>query len=517
MKKYFQKGDIDGFFGLFIDNLLQLMVIYELCIHFLNFPTDLVIQKILPGSALSILLGNLYYSHQAKKLMEKENRDDVTALPYGINTPSVFAFIFFVMAPVYFKSENTTLAWQAGLFACLLSGLMEVFGSFIGDFIRKNTPRAALLSPLAGIAITFICMGFVFRIFNSPVIALIPMFLIIITYASRITLPLRLPGGLVAMIVGIAIAWISYATGMSDFKPKNISTELAFHPPVWSIGDIFSLLQEKEFWGYMAIIFPMGLFNIIGSLQNLESAEAAGDTFETRPSLLVNGLGTVSASLFGSPFPTTIYIGHPGWKNMGARASYSAINGIVIAIFCFAGALTFLINYIPLEAVLGIILWIGIIMMSQSFQDTPKEHYLAIAIGLIPCLAAWTFLLIDGSVGAAGSSLFKLQQALALRDIHIGGVIALNQGFLVTSMIYAAATVYIIERKFKLAAIWILTASVCSFFGVMHAYELTEKAVNPVIGFNASPSYALLYLILAFVLYSFDFIKKDSNESITKV
>ena len=512
MKKYFHKGDIDGFFGLFIDNLLQLMIIYELCIHFLQFPTDLVIQKILPGSALSILLGNLYYSYQAKKLMEKENRDDVTALPYGINTPSIFAFIFFVMGPVYFKTENTNLAWQAGLFACFLSGLMELAGSFIGDFIRRNTPRAALLSPLAGIAITFICMGFVFRIFNNPVIALIPMFLIILSYASRITFPLRLPGGLVAMTVGVAIAWISYASGFNHFTPKAIDTCFSFTPPVWSVGDLFSLLQEKEFWGYMAIIFPMGLFNIIGSLQNLESAEAAGDNFETKPSLMVNGAGTIVASLFGSPFPTTIYIGHPGWKNMGARASYSTINGIVIALFCFAGCLSYVIKFIPIEAVLGIILWIGIIMMSQSFQDTPKRHYLAIAIGLIPCLAAWAFILIDGSVSATGSSLFKMKEALAMRDIHIGGLISLNQGFLIISMIYAAATVFIIDKKFKIASIWILAASVCSFFGIIHAYELSEQAVNPVIGLNAAPQYALLYLILALLLLSLHYFKVGQNE-----
>ena len=314
------------------------------------------------------------------------------------------------------------------------------------------------------------------------------------------------------MTVGVAIAWISYASGFSHFTPKTIDTGFSFTPPVWSVGDLFSLLQEKEFWGYMAIIFPMGLFNIIGSLQNLESAEAAGDNFETKPSLFVNGAGTIIASLFGSPFPTTIYIGHPGWKNMGARASYSAINGIVIALFCFAGCLTYVIKFIPIEAVLGIILWIGIIMMSQCFQDTPKRHYLAIAIGLIPCLAAWAFILIDGSVSAAGSSLFKMKEALAMRDIHIGGLISLNQGFLIISMIYAAATVFIIDKKFKAASIWILAAAACSFFGIIHAYELTEKAVNPIIGLNAAPQYALLYLILAILLLTLHYFKVGQNE-----
>jgi AGZA family xanthine/uracil permease-like MFS transporter len=287
---------------------------------------------------------------------------------------------------------------------------------------------------------------------------------------------------------------------------------LSFYPPIWSGGDLFSVISSEQFWGFMAIIFPMGLFNIIGSLQNLESAEAAGDSFKTMPSLLANGTGTVAASFFGSPFPTTIYIGHPGWKNMGARASYSAINGIVIAILCFIGGLGFLINYIPMEAVLGIILWIGIIIMAQSHSDTPSKHYLAIALGLIPCLAAWAFILIDGTAAVSGKSLMDIKDALLNRDIYLEGVIALEKGFLVTSMIYAAAAVYIIERKFNIAAGWIAAAAIMSFFGVIHAFELTEHAVNPVIGFNASPKFTLLYLMTAFILFGLHYYLKITGQ-----
>jgi AGZA family xanthine/uracil permease-like MFS transporter len=63
---------------------------------------------------------------------------------------------------------------HAGLFACLLNGLMEIAGAFVGDQVRRVTPRAGLLSSLAGIAITFIAMGFVFQIFASPAVALVP-------------------------------------------------------------------------------------------------------------------------------------------------------------------------------------------------------------------------------------------------------------------------------------------------------------------------------------------------------
>ena len=322
---WFVRGDLDGFFGLFIDNLLQLMLITSLCPLVCGFPVDLVLYRILPGAAVSILAGNLFYAWQARRLMRATGRTDVTALPYGINTVSLLAFIFLVMGPIYQATKNPTLAWQAGLFACFLNGLMEIVCAFFGDWVRRHTPRAALLSALAGIAITFIAMGFVFQIFASPLIALLPMLLILFTYASRTRLPFGLPGGFMAVLVGVALAWMLRAFGKPYFQPATGAFALGLHFPIPVPGDLFALLTNATGWQYLSVIFPMGLFNVVGSLQNLESAEAAGDRYETRSSLLVNGVCSVVAALFGSTFPTTIYIGHPGWKAMGARSGYSAV------------------------------------------------------------------------------------------------------------------------------------------------------------------------------------------------
>jgi AGZA family xanthine/uracil permease-like MFS transporter len=509
----FVRGDIDGFFGLFIDNLVQLMVIYALCSFVLEFPPELVVGRILPGAALSIIIGNIFYAWQAKKLMDATGRDDVTALPYGINTPSVFAFIFFVMVPVYFGSgKNVTLAWQAGLFACFTSGLMEIAGAFVGDVIRRRTPRAALLAPLAGIAITFICMGFVFRIFQNPAIAFIPMLLILIAYGSRVALPLGMPGGLVAVLVGVAIAWISRAAGMDYFPVAESAAVVGIYPPTPVFSDVFSMLNSEQFWGYMAIIVPMALFNIIGSLQNLESAEAAGDSYATRPSLLCNGIGTVVASLFGSPFPTTIYIGHPGWKAMGARAGYSMLNAVVIGLLCFTGGIVLVQKLVPLEATLGILLWIGIIIMAQSFESVPKKHYLALAVGLVPCFGAWAYVLIDGAVGASGKTLYEVAGELAKRDIYIEGVIAMNQGFLLSSMILAAVMVCVVDRDFKRGAIWLAAGAACSFVGLIHAYEFTETGVVNKFGFMAAPEFTVTYALSALIMLGMGMLKSEAAE-----
>ncbi|MEO0601568.1 MAG: NCS2 family permease, partial [Myxococcota bacterium] len=132
--KWFVRGDIDGFFGLALDNLIQLLVIDSLCRFVLGLPDDLVYGRILPGAAVSLVVGNAYYARQAMQLARTTGRDDVCALPYGINTVSLFAHVFLVMLPAKFAAtaagadDPARVAWQAGLFACLGSGLLELSG-----------------------------------------------------------------------------------------------------------------------------------------------------------------------------------------------------------------------------------------------------------------------------------------------------------------------------------------------------------------------------------------------------
>ena len=124
----FARKDIDGFFGLAIDNIVQLILIVSLCKMLCGMPDELIFGVILPGAAISILLGNLFYSWQARRLAINTQKDDVTALPYGINTVSLFAFIFFIMAPVYNDTKDPYLVWKIGMIACFLSGIIEMLG-----------------------------------------------------------------------------------------------------------------------------------------------------------------------------------------------------------------------------------------------------------------------------------------------------------------------------------------------------------------------------------------------------
>lgn len=380
------RGDLDGFFGLMVDNLVQVLLIIDLCKFVAGLPDELIYQRILPGVGVSLLIGSLFYGLQARAVARKTNNPTCTALPYGINTPSVIAYAFFVMGPVYNETGDGNLAWIAGLCACLVSGMIEFVGAFFAEHLRRNTPRAALLGVLAAVGITFIAADFALQIFTSPLVGMLPLAFLLLAYFAHYKFPLGLPGGLLAILFGTAMAWATSlgnieAVGSVTMSSEAVSSSLSSDNVGW-MAPVFVGQQLWEFLLnhpnlillYLTVSIPMGIINVIGSLQNIESAEAGGDQFPTAPSLAVNGIGTIAAGLFGSCFPTTIYIGHPGWKALGARASYSILNGVFFTLIFLFGLGPFLRALIPIEAGAAIVMYIGIIITAQAFQATPRAH-----------------------------------------------------------------------------------------------------------------------------------------------
>lgn len=505
--RWFVHGDVDGFFGLAVDNLVQLLVIVSLCRHVLDFPDALIYGRVLPGVAVSLLMGNVFYALQAKKLAEQTGRSDICALPYGINTVSLFAFIFLVMLPAKLAAQEAgaadpaRVAWQAGLLACLGSGLIEFGGAFFAERLRKATPRAALLSTLAGIALSFIALGFLFRTYAHPVVGLTTLSIILLVYFGRIRFRGNIPGGLIAVILGTILAWIMGIAPVGDTPD-----DLGFYPPLPVLGELFEVLNSKLILTYFTIIIPMGLFNVIGSLQNIESAEAAGDSYPTRPSLAANGIGTLFAALFGSCFPTTIYIGHPGWKAMGARIGYSILNGVFMTVICLTGALTYIVWAIPIDAGMAIVLWIGIVISAQAFQATPRSHAPAVAIGLLPAIGAWGAVMAKSGLRAAGFGgangppfSEQLIPAFHKADVWIEGAFALEQGFIFSAMILAALTVALIERQFLRAALWSWSAAALSTIGLMHSYRWTFS--DTALSLTPAWAWAAGYVLMGMIFF----------------
>ncbi|MGF1488089.1 MAG: NCS2 family permease, partial [Prochloraceae cyanobacterium] len=327
----------------------------------------------------------------------------------------------------------------------------------------------------------------------------LPFGVILLTYYGKVKFPI--PGGLLAVILGTILAWL---TGLSswDTTQFNLAIEpIKFYFPNLAIGEIW---QERAILiTYFSIILPMGLFNLIGSLQNLESAEAAGDRFPAAPSLAANGIGTIFAACFGSCFPTTIYIGHPGWKEMGARIGYSVLNGIFMGLLCLSGTIGLLSFFIPIDSGMAIVLWIGIVIVTQSFTATPLKHAPAVVIGLFPGIAAWGAIIAKTALRSAGlgtpSNPFspELIPLFEQSDTYISGAFALEQGLIFSATILAAITVNIIEKQFGFAALWSLIAAILSWLGLLHSYQWTLSDTAIDLGWGAGAPWAVSYTLLA--------------------
>jgi AGZA family xanthine/uracil permease-like MFS transporter len=519
--KLFVRGDVDGFFAIALDNLVQLLLIPGLCIGVVGMAPALVYGRILPGIAISYIGGNLFYAWQAHRLARRENRADVCAMPFGLNTPTMIAFAFLVMLPARQiavsrgAADPDVQAWHAGLIACLGSGTIEFLGAFVATGLRRMTPRAALLASLCGAGFAFLTLNFALDLFAHPIVGIVTLGLVLVFFFGGLKPKAGIPAALVILVVGTALSW---ATGLAPGAPVAAGT-VQLHLPQFTGGSLLQGILAGTFLPYLSIILPMGLLNMLASMQCVESAAAAGDSYSVRSSLVATGLSTFAAACFGSPFPVGIYIGHPAWKRMGARAGYSTLNAVFMTAVCFTGSLAAIGWLVPVEAGVAIIFWVGLVITVQGFEATPQRHWPAVVLGMVPVVVSWaTFsikngLRIAGIGGPGGQFSSALVDSFHASGTYIDGGFAVEQGAFFAALIIATATVHIIDRRLYAAAGWLLAGSVLSLVGLMHAWRfegadtvgslpLLERLTHVFKGGSNFPaaSYAAAYAILAAIL-----------------
>jgi AGZA family xanthine/uracil permease-like MFS transporter len=256
--------------------------------------------------------------------------------------------------------------------------------------------------------------------------------------------------------------------------------------------NVFAFIRHSEGWRYLAIILPMSALDTIVSLQILESVKIAGDDYPTLPSLLVNGLATLVAALFGSPFPTTLYFGHMAHKANGARVGYSALSGVTTFALCVTGILPLVLRVIPIEVAAAVIIWFGLVMMGQAFSEVSANHAIAVALGLIPLIAQWTLQVVELAVRVAGSTMHAVAPKFG-SDLAIYGLISLAQGSLLISMVWAAALSFMFDRRFLAAAGWMAGGAILSLFGLIHSFTIALDGVKSAIAFGKVPAVSASY------------------------
>ncbi|MBV8926159.1 MAG: regulator [Bradyrhizobium sp.] len=503
-------GDWNAFFGFGTNILVNMLVLTGLLRFVLKMPDSLVFGRILPALGLMMCLSTFYYAFLAYRLAQRTGRSDVCALPSGVSVPHMFIVTFVIMLPVTLKTGDPMKGWSAGLVWVFFQSFILMIGGFVAPVIRKITPRAALLGTLAGVSVTFIAMRPALEMYMTPQIGLVCFAIILVSWFGGVKYPRGIPAGLVAIAAGMLIAWGSnlFGLGLGGLSAKGLGDAFAnfgFSVPLPAASQVFS---GFEYLGVILVTaIPFGIYDLVEAMDNVESAEAAGDAYPTTRVLTADGIVSLIGCLMGNPFINAVYIGHPGWKAMGGRIGYSAATGVMVIVLSWLGIISVLLALVPVVAISPILLYIGMLIGAQAFQTTPLKHAPAIALAFAPHLAAWAKLQIDTmlastvtaatSVGGMAADKVDAVKAAAIAALPQQGVLyrgleVLGGGSILAGLVLGAIGVFVIERDFAKASAFAFAGAVLTYFGFMHG-----ESVGIGSGFGVTPAVALAYAVVA--------------------
>ncbi len=470
-------GDVNAFFGLMLDNVAVLIILFTYSTsanaaadH--KFTAEFVLTRMIPGTALGVLLGDLVYTWMAFRLARRTGRTDVTAMPLGLDTPSTFGVIFLILLPTLDQAMRQgmahdaamTFAWQVGAVVLVLIGAFKSLCAPLGNAVRRWVPRAGLLGSLAAIALALIAfLPLLMDIAAVPLVGMLSLAVILVALVAHRALPGKIPGALAAVVVGVVVYQLCNALGpalgLSLVPPHERLPEVA-----WQVPTLFPALDWAGVWqtalAKLPIALPFALATVVGGIDCTESAAAAGDEYDTRTVLLTEGLASVAAGLCGGVLQNTPYIGQPAYKAMGGRAAYTLATALFIGAAGFTGLFIHLFEWLPRAAMFPILVYVGLEITAQSFRATPTRHYPALALAALPALAY----LITIPLNQVRPDALNGPAAQVVQTLY-----CLANGFIVTSLLWGAALAALIDGRYRGAAAYLLVAAVLALFGIIHS------------------------------------------------
>ncbi|MFC5741592.1 hypothetical protein [Dyella tabacisoli] len=509
-RRWLASGDLNGFLGLVVDNLSILAFLASALTIIFKFPADVVFLRMFPGTALGVLLGNLAYTVMARRLARRTGRDDVTAMPLGLDAPTSIGMALLVLGPAFLGFKQSGMdehaaaiaTWQLGMAALVVMGVLKFVLSFFGAMVQRHVPRAGLLGSIAGIAL--VLMGFLplVEILKVPVVGFAGLGVVLYALVARGRLPFGLPGVLVAFIVGALLYYVLGPLGwLGTGYHAPAAWQWRFALPLPTLQWIHGLAYTVP---YLPLILPFGLLMVVGGINVTESARAAGDDYATRDILLVEALATLVAGFCGGVAQTTPYIGQPSYKAMGARSGYTLLTGVVIGLGGVLGYLSNLIELVPLSVLAPILVFVAIGITVQAFEATPMRYAAAVVFSFFPAIARMLTIKLSDPTYVSPEHFAGLFDSSAHGISELAVITVLGNGFIITAMIWASFVVALIDGRTARAAWIVLLGGVLSLFGVIHSAELAGGVYLPWLLEPASRQivwqFAGAYLALAVVL-----------------
>jgi len=455
-------GELTAFLALFLDNIGVFVFFSGILVFTFNYPLEIILKHMVPGTALAVLFGDLVYTWMAYRLGKSTKRKDVTAMPLGLDTPSSIGLAFAVIGPAYVATKDPILTWQIGMSTLFLIGVVKVITAFFGSRVQRIIPRAGLLGSIAGIGLVLLGFLPLLEIFNEIVVGMLALGLIFAALLGRMTLPGRMSGVLAAVILGAILHLIlGYAGLLPEFQEPTWTFALCL--PSFSYEFLETLPKCVK---YLPIAIPFGLMTIIGGINNTESARLAGDNYKTRDILLTEALTSLIAAFFGGVIQTTPYIGHPAYKKMGATYWYTLATGLLIGLGALVGLLSVFLALIPRAVLAPIFLFIGFEIVHQAYRESPESHSPAVSFSFLPVIANLVMIILTQFLAFSAVTFDAFP--LRLRILH-QSLTVLSNGFVLTAMLWGSIVALIIDRKAHAAAAYSLCCGVLTIFGLMHS------------------------------------------------
>ncbi len=475
-------GDVNAFFGLMLDNIADLVLTVGMLASIFHFPTKFALQYMIPGTAIGVLFGDLVFFFTALVLARRTKRHDVTAMPLGLDTPSTIGVVLFILGPVFLRAQNNLgmnaeqaalYTWHIGICLLFISGLFKIVCAFGAGMVRRLVPRAGLLGSLAAIALVLISFLPLLDVLATPLVGMISLAIILTTLVAQVHLPWRIPGALGALLVAGTVYYVMSFAGLLHSGHVAFDPADGLLPHGWLEVFRFEWLAVmKDSLRYLPIAIPFALGTVVGGIDCTESAAAAGDEYDTRWIIGVEGVATLLASLCGGVIQTTPYIGHPAYKAMGGRSAYTLATALFIGGAGLFGFFGYMYSAIPNAAIFPILIFIGLEITAQSFQATPRKHYAALALACVPAMAKLVTIFTGDLLAQVGKTIDQLAPPLVN---HLQTIQILASGFIVTSLLWGSAMAAIIDRRLRVAGIYFAIGGIFSLFGVIHSPFADER------------------------------------------
>jgi AGZA family xanthine/uracil permease-like MFS transporter len=457
------RGDVNGFFALSIDNLALLAGMSGILISVFHMPADIVLQRMVPGTAFGVMIGDLLYTWLAYRLANRESRQDVCAMPLGIDTPSMFALSFGVVGPAFLVNHDAHQAWVVGMAVLFIMGAAKIAVAFFGEAIRRALPRTALLGALSAVAIALIMFFSFTKIIDEPIGGLVALGLVLLVLVGGIKLPWRVPAVAASVLVALLIYHLAILCGYAPPVSRVGNSAPGLMLPFPSLAFIEGLSLA---WHYIPLAIPVALATVIGGIDNTESAIVAGDAYSTRSILLVEGIATLVAALCGGVIQNTPYIGHSAFKDMGSRAGYTLVTGLFIGVGAATGLIGALISVLPESVVVPVLVFVGMEMSEQAVLTASRRHMKAIGLALVPALAYLINIELGSLIGAAHVDMAALDEH-SRRGFQV--LTMLGNGFIITAMLWATWLIWVIDHRLRRAAVICAICAAMTLIGLIHS------------------------------------------------